>query len=60
MILSPLNPLTPQNLDSHLHLTTLEIPSYTLNTDDVEVIKQDNKRFTMRDIESFRKKNTKC
>ena len=30
--------------------TTLEIPSYTLDTRDVIVTEQDNRRFTMRDI----------
>ena len=53
---SSLNPLAPQNLDGHLHLATLEIPSYTLNTSDVEIIKQDNKRFTMRDIGRLEKR----
>ena len=47
---SALNPLTPGNLDGHLHLATLRIPSYTLDTRDVIIEKQDNKRFTMRDI----------
>ena len=32
------------------YLQQLEIPSYTLDTRDVEVDKKDNKRFTMRDI----------
>jgi len=47
---SAINPLVPGNLDGHLHLATLTIPSYTLNTADVIVKKEDNKRFTMRDI----------
>ena len=47
---SALNPLEPGNLDGHLLLSTLTIPSYTLNTADVIVEKEDNSRFTMRDI----------
>jgi hypothetical protein len=53
---SSLNPLAPQNLESHLHLATLTIPSYTLNTDEVIVQKQDNRRFTMRDIGRLEKR----
>ena len=53
---SSLNPLAPQNLESHLHLATLTIPSYTLNTDEVVVQKQDNRRFTMRDIGRLEKR----
>ena len=47
---SALNPLVPGDLDGHLHLATLDIPSYTLDTRDVIVTEQDNRRFTMRDI----------
>ena len=47
---SALNPLVPGNLEGHLHLATLRIPSYTLDTRDVIIEKQDNRRFTMRDI----------
>ncbi|MDA9881785.1 DUF4815 domain-containing protein [Crocinitomicaceae bacterium] len=47
---SALNPLEPGNLDGHLLLATLTIPSYTLNTDSVIVDKEDNSRYTMRDI----------
>ena len=53
---SALNPLEPGNLDGHLLLATLTIPSYTLNTDDVEIDKEDNRRFTMRDIGSLEKR----
>jgi hypothetical protein len=53
---SALNPLTPGNLDGNLHLATLIIPSYTLNTDDIIVEKQDNKRYTMRDIGRLEKR----
>ena len=51
-----LNPLKPGNLEGHLHLATLKIPSYTLNTDDVIVEQEDNKRFTMRDIGRLEKR----
>ena len=47
---SALNPLQPGNLDGHLLLATLTIPSYTLRTSDVRVDKEDNRRYTMRDI----------
>jgi hypothetical protein len=53
---SALSPLTPANLEGHLHLATLRIPSYTLNTSDVIVIKEDNRRFTMRDIGRLEKR----
>src|SRR5210317_1107619 len=47
---SALNPLEPGNLDGHLLLATLTIPSYTLQTSDVTIEKEDNRRYTMRDI----------
>ena len=47
---SALNPLEPGNLDGHLLLATLTIPSYTLRTSDVTIEKEDNRRYTMRDI----------
>src|SRR6056300_539217 len=47
---SAINPLEPGNLDGHLLLATLTIPSYTLQTDDVTIDKEDNSRYTMRDI----------
>jgi len=50
---SALNPLQPENLDGHLLLATLTIPSYTLNTDEVQIEKEDNIRYTMRDIGSL-------
>ena len=53
---SALNPIIPGNLEGHLHLATLTIPSYTLNTDEVIVDVQDNKRFTMRDIGRLEKR----
>ena len=53
---SSLNPLAPQNLEGNLHLATLEIPAYTLDTDEVIINKQDNRRFTMRDIGRLEKR----
>ena len=50
---SAINPLEPGNLDGHLLLATLTIPSYTLNTDEVLVRAEDNSRYTMRDIGSL-------
>src|SRR6056300_591795 len=47
---SAINPLEPGNLDGHLLLATLTVPSYTLNTDEVIIDKEDNSRYTMRDI----------
>ena len=47
---SSLNPLSPSNLDGHMLLATLSIPSYTLDTEDVKIEKEDNRRYTMRDI----------
>ena len=47
---SDLNPLEPADLDGHMLLATLNIPSYTLQTDDVRVDAEDNRRYTMRDI----------
>ncbi len=53
---SALNPLEPGNLDGHLLLATLTIPSYTLNTADIIIDKEDNIRFTMRDIGKLEKR----
>ena len=47
---SALNPLEPGELEGHLLLATLTVPSYTLNTDEVEIKIEDNQRYTMRDI----------
>ena len=47
---SALEPQKPTDLDGAMHLYTLEIPSYTHNTDDVTITKKDNRRYTMRDI----------
>ncbi len=47
---SALVPQAPKNLDGAMHLYTLDIPAYTLDTDDITITKVDNKRYTMRDI----------
>jgi len=47
---SALVPQSPKNLDGAMHLYTLDIPAYTLDTDDITITKVDNKRYTMRDI----------
>jgi hypothetical protein len=47
---SSLNPQVPKILDGAMHLYTLEIPAYTLSTEDITIKKVDNKRYTMRDI----------
>ena len=47
---SSLDPQVPKSLDGAMHLYTLEIPSYTLSTEDITIKKVDNKRYTMRDI----------
>ena len=47
---SDLNPLSPDNLEGHMLMATVSVPSYTLNTADVSLDREDNKRYTMRDI----------
>src|SRR6056300_945828 len=47
---SDLNPLEPSNLHGHMLLATLNIPAYTLQTSDVQIDPEDNRRYTMRDI----------
>ena len=47
---SALVPQTPLDVAGAMHLYTLEIPAYTLSTEDVTIKKIDNRRFTMRDI----------
>ena len=53
---SSLSPIEPGNLDGHLLLATLRIPSYTLDANDVIVDEEDNSRYTMRDIGSLEKR----
>ena len=47
---SSLDPQVPKDLDGAMHLYTLEIPAYTLSTEDITIKPVDNKRYTMRDI----------
>jgi hypothetical protein len=47
---SSLNPKIPGALDNAMHLYTLFLPAYTIDTADVGVEHVDNKRYTMRDI----------
>ncbi len=47
---SDLNPLEPADLDGHMLLATVNVPSYTLKTNDVVIDKEDNRRYSMRDI----------
>ena len=43
---SDLNPLSPDNLEGHMLMATVSVPSYTLNTADVSLDREDNKRYT--------------
>ena len=47
---SALDPQVPKTLDGAMHLYTLDIPAYTLSTDDIKITQVDNRRYTMRDI----------
>jgi len=47
---SALVPQAPKDIDSAMHLYTLDVPAYTLSTDDITITRVDNKRYTMRDI----------
>jgi len=47
---SSLEPQVPKGLDSGMHLYTLLLSPYTLTPESVEVERQDNRRYTMRDI----------
>ena len=47
---SSLTPEIPGMLDNAMHLYTLFIPAYTLDTADVGIEAVDNRRYTMRDI----------
>ena len=53
---SDLNPLSPEDLEGHMLMATVNMPSYTLNTEDVKVEREDNKRYTMRDIGSLERR----
>ena len=47
---SAITPDIPGILDNSMHIYTLFIPSYTLDTADVGIESVDNRRYTMRDI----------
>jgi len=47
---SDLKPQIPKGLDGAMHLYTLFLNPYTLDEKDLTVEKQDNRRYTMRDI----------
>ena len=47
---SSIAPRVPGTLDNAMHLYTLFLPAYTLDTSDVGIEHVDNKRYTMRDI----------
>ena len=53
---SSLTPETPGILDNAMHIYTLFIPSYTLDTADVGIEAVDNRRYTMRDIGKLEKR----
>ena len=53
---SALSPQAPNNLDSAMHLYTLQLDNYTLSTDHVEIEIIDNRRYTMRDIGKIEKR----
>ena len=53
---SSLEPEIPGILDNAMHLYTLFIPSYTLDTADVGIEAVDNRRYTMRDIGRLEKR----
>ena len=47
---SSLDPQVPKGLDSGMHLYTLSLAPYTRSAEEVEIERQDNRRYTMRDI----------
>ena len=47
---SSISPTVPKNLDDAMHLYTLDIPAYTFKPSDINILAQDNRRYTMRDI----------
>ena len=53
---SSLDPEIPGILDNAMHLYTLFIPSYTLDTADIGIEAVDNRRYTMRDIGKLEKR----
>jgi hypothetical protein len=53
---SDLKPQIPKGLDGAMHLFTLFLNPYTLDEKDISVERQDNKRYTMRDIGRLEKR----
>ena len=53
---SALRPDQPGTLDNAMHLYTLFIPSYTLDTAEIGIEAVDNRRYTMRDIGRLEKR----
>jgi hypothetical protein len=53
---SAISPQIPSTLDNAMHLYTLFIPSYTLDTADIGIETVDNRRYTMRDIGRLEKR----
>jgi len=53
---SSLTPQIPKALDGAMHLYTIFLKPYTLNVTDLVIKKQDNKRYTMRDIGRLEKR----
>jgi len=53
---SSASPNVPGTLDNAMHLYTLYLPSYTLDTSEVGIETVDNRRYTMRDIGAISKR----
>ena len=47
---SSLDPQVPKGLDSGMHLYTLSLAPYSRSVEEIEIERQDNRRYTMRDI----------
>jgi hypothetical protein len=53
---SSLSPIVPKNLENAMHLYTLFLNAFTLDEKDLTIQKQDNRRYTMRDIGRLEKR----
>jgi hypothetical protein len=53
---SALSPQVPKGLENAMHLYTIFLNAYTLDEKDLTIQKQDNKRYTMRDIGRLEKR----
>jgi hypothetical protein len=53
---SNITPQIPKGLENAMHLYTVFLGAYTLDTNDIVIDKQDNKRYTMRDIGRLEKR----